>query len=93
MIRRLSAFLIPLTFLMGTLLLRGVPERISAALWILSSALITAGLLAPRSQVFGRTIFQGPPQPRVALTFDDGPHPEDTPAILGVLAAAGARAS
>ena len=93
MIRRLSAFLIPLTFLMGTLLLRGVPERISASLWILSSALITTGLLAPRSQVFGRTIFQGPPQPRVALTFDDGPHPEDTPAILGVLAAAGARAT
>lgn len=29
----------------------------------------------------------------VALTFDDGPHPEGTPAILATLAAAGARAS
>jgi peptidoglycan-N-acetylglucosamine deacetylase len=29
----------------------------------------------------------------VALTFDDGPHPEGTPAILEVLAAAGARAT
>jgi peptidoglycan-N-acetylglucosamine deacetylase len=29
----------------------------------------------------------------VALTFDDGPHPEGTPAILAALAAAGARAS
>jgi peptidoglycan/xylan/chitin deacetylase (PgdA/CDA1 family) len=29
----------------------------------------------------------------VALTFDDGPHPEGTPAILEILAAAGARAS
>ena len=28
----------------------------------------------------------------VALTFDDGPHPEGTPAILDVLAGAGARA-
>jgi peptidoglycan-N-acetylglucosamine deacetylase len=29
----------------------------------------------------------------VALTFDDGPHPEGTPAILEVLGAAGARAT
>jgi peptidoglycan/xylan/chitin deacetylase (PgdA/CDA1 family) len=29
----------------------------------------------------------------VALTFDDGPHPEGTPAMLDVLAAAGARAT
>ena len=29
----------------------------------------------------------------VALTFDDGPHPEGTPAVLDVLAAAGARAT
>lgn len=28
----------------------------------------------------------------VALTFDDGPHPEGTPAVLDVLAGAGARA-
>ncbi len=28
----------------------------------------------------------------VALTFDDGPHPEGTPAVLEILAAAGARA-
>jgi peptidoglycan/xylan/chitin deacetylase (PgdA/CDA1 family) len=29
----------------------------------------------------------------VALTFDDGPHPEGTPAMLEILAAAGARAT
>ncbi|MGH2869094.1 MAG: polysaccharide deacetylase family protein, partial [Solirubrobacteraceae bacterium] len=29
----------------------------------------------------------------VALTFDDGPHPEGTPAVLEVLARAGARAT
>ena len=29
----------------------------------------------------------------IALTFDDGPHPEGTPAVLEVLAAAGARAT
>ena len=31
--------------------------------------------------------------PGVAITFDDGPHPEGTPAILDLLAAAGARAT
>jgi peptidoglycan-N-acetylglucosamine deacetylase len=30
---------------------------------------------------------------RVALTFDDGPHPRGTPAVLAALAAAGARAT
>jgi peptidoglycan/xylan/chitin deacetylase (PgdA/CDA1 family) len=33
------------------------------------------------------------PTAGVALTFDDGPHPEGTPAVLEVLAAAGARAT
>jgi peptidoglycan/xylan/chitin deacetylase (PgdA/CDA1 family) len=33
-----------------------------------------------------------PDVPGVVLTFDDGPHPEGTPAVLEVLARAGARA-
>ena len=32
-------------------------------------------------------------QPGVALTFDDGPHPEGTPAVLGLLERAGAKAT
>jgi peptidoglycan/xylan/chitin deacetylase (PgdA/CDA1 family) len=37
---------------------------------------------------------QGPAtMPAVALTFDDGPHPELTPRVLDALAAAGARAT
>ncbi len=31
--------------------------------------------------------------PHVALTFDDGPHPDGTPAVLEALAAAGAKAT
>lgn len=31
--------------------------------------------------------------PSVAITFDDGPHPEGTPAVLDLLARAGARAT
>jgi peptidoglycan/xylan/chitin deacetylase (PgdA/CDA1 family) len=34
-----------------------------------------------------------PGAPGVALTFDDGPHPEGTPAVLELLAQAGARAT
>ena len=34
-----------------------------------------------------------PGAPGVALTFDDGPHPEGTPAILDLLSRAGARAT
>jgi peptidoglycan/xylan/chitin deacetylase (PgdA/CDA1 family) len=36
---------------------------------------------------------QGPDVPAIAMTFDDGPHPEWTPRILDALDAAGARAT
>jgi peptidoglycan/xylan/chitin deacetylase (PgdA/CDA1 family) len=32
-------------------------------------------------------------EPAIALTFDDGPHPEDTPAVLDILERHGARAT
>lgn len=50
-------------------------------------------LIAPWSD--GRLRFRLPPgmPPRLALTFDDGPHPETTPRILDALAAASARAT
>jgi peptidoglycan-N-acetylglucosamine deacetylase len=37
------------------------------------------------------SVASGPPM--VAITFDDGPHPDGTPAMLEALAAAGARAT
>lgn len=41
-----------------------------------------------------RVMVRGNPRDqRVALTFDDGPHPENTPRILDALDAAGARAT
>lgn len=42
----------------------------------------------PRAQLFARTCYRGPRDdpPRIALSFDDGPHPEATPAILDALA-------
>jgi peptidoglycan/xylan/chitin deacetylase (PgdA/CDA1 family) len=53
---------------------------------VLASAARAVGL--PRT-LAGR----GGERPGVALTFDDGPHPEGTPAMLEILAAAGARAA
>jgi peptidoglycan-N-acetylglucosamine deacetylase len=50
-----------------------------------------ARVLARRSR---RVLFAVPTTtPQVALTFDDGPHPELTPALLEVLARHGARAT
>jgi peptidoglycan/xylan/chitin deacetylase (PgdA/CDA1 family) len=58
-------------------------------------AIALAGLV-PRSRFLGPNLTRLPAAagPKtVALTFDDGPHPAITPAILDLLEAAGARAS
>ena len=49
----------------------------------------------PRSALLGRNLVRlpGEREGRVALTFDDGPHPGITPRILDVLDAFGAKAS
>ena len=49
--------------------------------------------LSPGSQMFGRTIIAGARPDEVALTFDDGPNDNATPALLDLLAEHGVRAS
>lgn len=57
-------------------------------------AAITAASALPQLQVWGPAILRGPADPpRVALTFDDGPDPVSTPALLQALEQAGARAT
>lgn len=57
-------------------------------------ALLTDGIARPSSGVLYPTITHGPRNSkRVALSFDDGPDPDVTPAVLDALAAAGARAT
>ena len=52
------------------------------------------GVFRPASSVFYPTIVHGPRQAtRIALTFDDGPDPQSTPAILDCLAEFGAKAT
>jgi peptidoglycan/xylan/chitin deacetylase (PgdA/CDA1 family) len=57
---------------------------------VIRHALAPVNLAAAASLSLPRTV---PAAPGVALTFDDGPHPEGTPAVLDVLARAGARAT
>ncbi len=53
-----------------------------------AAALTAYGTFWPRSRLFAPVIYRGDASdpPRVALTFDDGPHPQATAAILDALA-------
>src|SRR4051812_25681197 len=74
-----GAMLLMLVFCLVTLLLIG--------------GLASYALVAPRSQLLGKTLVKGSAaSPRVALTFDDGPG-DATPLILDTLKAAGVHAT
>lgn len=64
-----------------------------AAGWAAIQAFLISRLLGPRAALFAPVVWRTAPQPRVALTFDDGPHAQDTPAILDILDAARVRAT
>ena len=56
------------------------------------------GMFHPRSRIMGPLVYRGDPaaageKGRVALTFDDGPTPEATPAVLDALARVDAKAT
>lgn len=66
----------------------------SSNAWILGGLMGAAaagtlahGLFVPQSRLFGPVISRGATEgpPRVALTFDDGPHTTATPAVLDIL--------
>jgi peptidoglycan/xylan/chitin deacetylase (PgdA/CDA1 family) len=57
-------------------------------------AAMTWAFVHPRSRLFGPNLSHLPTRERVvALTFDDGPHPDVTPEVLAVLEAHGAKAT
>lgn len=57
-------------------------------------ALVTCGTLVLRLGMFADVTSRGPDDARgVALTFDDGPNPETTPAVLELLDEAGVKAT
>ena len=57
------------------------------SLAVAAGAVVSRGLFSPRGQTFGPVTFRGPAQGglRIALTFDDGPHPTATDAIRRTL--------
>jgi peptidoglycan/xylan/chitin deacetylase (PgdA/CDA1 family) len=67
-------------------------SAVAAATWALYAApVVTAGIAPLRRPLGIRDRIES--DRAVALTFDDGPHPEGTPAVLELLAGAGARAT
>ena len=70
------------------------PLWFAAAALVAYLALVTLGVTFSRFSMFADVVTSGPRDARgVALTFDDGPDPRSTPAILEQLAQAGARAT
>ena len=73
-----------------------------AAVWalgaiVLNHLLITIAALMPRSTLLGRNVSRLPAaavaRGEIAITIDDGPNPEVTPAVLDLLDAAGQKAT
>jgi len=60
----------------------------AAGLGAAALGLLGYGVFSPRSRLLAPVIWRGQrgKSGQVALTFDDGPHPESTPAILDILA-------
>ena len=67
---------------------RGEPgPAVLGALVLGFGVLVTTGVLLPWLEMYGRVVSQGPAgNARVALTFDDGPHPLTTRRVLETLA-------
>jgi peptidoglycan/xylan/chitin deacetylase (PgdA/CDA1 family) len=62
-----------------------VPASIGAGALAAGSGVFAWGAFAPESQLFGRTIRRTGDLATMALTFDDGPNPAVTPALLDLL--------
>src|SRR5579862_2667391 len=73
-------------------LVRPPPLGYAAAALLGYSALVLAGVLVLPLRVYADAVVRGPRDARgVALTFDDGPHPRWTRAVLDVLSARGVK--
>jgi peptidoglycan/xylan/chitin deacetylase (PgdA/CDA1 family) len=68
-----------------------VPGAPGGALAVAKAA--ARGAISRTARVLGSVTRVSTAEPVIALTFDDGPHPTDTPALLDVLARYGAKAT
>src|SRR5580658_2928408 len=70
-----------------------VPASIAAGAVCAASGAFAWGAVAPESQLFGHPIRRTGDSATMALTFDDGPNPAVTPALLDLLDRHGVRAT
>jgi peptidoglycan-N-acetylglucosamine deacetylase len=70
-----------------------LPACIASGALGAASGIFSYGAFAPGSQVFGPTIRRTGDSATMALTFDDGPNPAVTPALLDLLDRHGVRAT
>ena len=75
-----------------------MPSAIATSTAAIATAGLVAGGLAyaglyPNSQIFGRVLIAGRDPRQLALTYDDGPNPAVTPALLDLLGRYGVRAT
>jgi len=77
-----------------SVMLGPVPVPIAAGAMVAYVALILVGVFTLRLRMFVDAVLEGPEDARgVALSFDDGPHPEHTRKILDLLDAADVKAT
>ena len=80
--------------LVRSLSLGPIPVWLAAALMVGYLGLMATGIAWPQLEMFADAIWRGKPGKRlIALTFDGGPHPQTTRAILSILARGGHRAT
>ena len=72
----------------------GIAGEVVEGASVLLLLFVAWSAFTPNARLFGRVIGTGfSPSPKVAITFDDGPSPEHTPAVLDALRTAGARST
>jgi len=88
------ASLCGIAFAVRSVLIGPVPTWIALLSLAAYGALVLVGVLVPRYEMFGDALSRGDPEcGGVALTFDDGPHPETTRRVLELLAESSAKAT
>ncbi len=74
-------------------LMKSIPTLIAGGAVAAAAGVFAWGAVAPSSQLFGPTIRRTGEASTLALTFDDGPNPAITPALLDLLDRHAARAT
>ncbi len=80
--------------LVRSLLIGPVPWWAASVAFGAYATFAAMGVLFPQMEMYGDVVWRGDPGAKgIALTFDDGPHPETTRAILAILERSGHKAT